>query len=162
MRILGIDPGYERVGIAILEKNPGQKKETVLYSDCFKTSPKLPHNGRLLLIGIEVKRIIEKYNPETIAVEKLFFNDNQKTAMLVSEARGVIVYEASQKALAVCEYTPLEVKMAITGYGRGTKNQVIEMVKKLAVMDKKTESDDEFDAIAIALTCFAINPKRKA
>src|SRR3989339_137290 len=155
MRIISIDPGYERLGIAVLEKERGQK-ETLLFSECFKTSAKLPHNGRLALIGDRIKEIIKKYKPEALATEKLFFSGNQKTAMLVAEARGVILYSGSSLGLEVFEYTPNEVKIAITGYGRSEKRQMIDMVKKLIVVNSKTNSDDEFDAIAIGLTHFAI------
>lgn len=154
MRILSIDPGYERLGVAILEKNKGQK-EMLVFSECFKTSAKLPHNERLALIGNRIKEIIKKYKPERMATEKLFFSGNQKTAMLVAEARGVILYSGSSSGLEIFEYTPNEVKIAITGYGRSEKKQMIDMVKKLIVVDSKKSSDDEFDAIAIGLTHFA-------
>ena len=155
MKIISIDPGYERLGIAVLEKEKGQK-ETLLFSECFKTSPKLPHNGRLALIGDRIKEVIKKYKPEALATEKLFFSDNQKTALLVAEARGVILYVGSSMELKVFEYAPTEIKIAITGYGRSEKSQIIDMVKKLIKVTKDTNSDDEFDAIAIGLTHFAI------
>ncbi len=156
MKIISIDPGYERLGIAILEKEAKQK-ETLVFSECFKTSSKLPHNERLALIGNRIKEIIRKYKPTALATEKLFFSGNQKTAMLVAEARGVILYTGSSLGLSVFEYTPNEVKIAITGYGRSEKRQIIDMVRKLIVVTSKTKSDDEFDAIAIGLTHLAIN-----
>ena len=156
MKIISIDPGYERLGIAVLEKLPRQK-EMLLFSECFKTSAKLPHNERLVLIGNRIKEIIKKYKPEQLATEKLFFSGNQKTAMLVAEARGVILYTGSSMGLKVFEYTPNEVKIAITGYGRSEKRQMIDMVRKLIEVKKSTNSDDEFDAIAIGLTHFAIH-----
>lgn len=156
MIILAIDPGYERLGIAMLEKNP-KEKEVLLYSECFKTSAKLPHHERLTLIGEKIREIIKRYKPEALATEKLFFSKNQKTALLVAEARGVILYSASSQGLDVFEYDPSCIKIAITGYGRSEKKQMIDMVKKLIKVDKKTNSDDEFDAIAIGLTHFAIN-----
>lgn len=155
MKIISIDPGYERLGIAILEKLPKQK-EVLLFSDCFKTSAKLPHNQRLNLIGNRVRDVIKEYKPEVLATEKLFFSGNQKTAMLVSEARGVILFAASSEGLEVFEYAPVEIKVAVTGYGKSEKRQVIEMVKRLIEVKKQTKSDDEFDAIAIGLTHFAI------
>lgn len=154
MKIIAIDPGYERVGIAILEKKSG-KKETVLYSDCFRTSPKLNHSARVALIGGEIKRIIELYLPSKMAIEKLFFTTNQKTAMLVSEARGAIIYEGSKNNLEIKEFTPLEVKVAVTGYGRSDKKQVILMVEKLVVLNKNIKYDDEYDAVAVGITFFA-------
>lgn len=156
MRIISIDPGYERLGIAIIDKEKG-KKETLVFSECFKTSAKLPHHERLALIGNRLKEVIKKYKPEQLATEKLFFSGNQKTALLVAEARGVILYTGSSLDLKVFEYSPNEIKIAITGYGRSEKKQIIDMVKKLILVTSKTNSDDEFDAIAIGLTHFAIN-----
>ncbi|MCX6702031.1 MAG: crossover junction endodeoxyribonuclease RuvC [Candidatus Zambryskibacteria bacterium] len=154
MKIISIDPGYERLGIAVLEKI-SKKQEVLIFSECFKTSAKLPHHERLALIGNRIKEIIKKYKPEVLVTEKLFFSGNQKTAMLVSEARGVILYTGSSLGLKIFEYTPNEVKIAITGYGRSEKRQMIDMVRKLIVVTSKTKSDDEFDAIAIGLTHFA-------
>src|SRR3989338_6951575 len=111
MRILGIDPGFERLGVAILEKparnefhsggNKGDKKERVLFSECFKTSAKLEFPERLRLIGEEVKKIIKEYKPEVLAIETLYLSTNQKTAMRVAEARGVIIYEAQKAGLKI-------------------------------------------------------------
>lgn len=163
MRIISIDPGYERLGIAILEKGTekalrqAQGKETLIFSECFKTSSKLPHHERLALIGSRIKEIIKKYKPEALATENLFFSGNQKTAMLVAEARGVILYTGSSLGLEIFEYTPNSIKIAITGYGRSEKRQMIDMVKKLITVTSTTNSDDEFDAIAIGLTHFAIH-----
>jgi crossover junction endodeoxyribonuclease RuvC len=159
MKIISIDPGYERLGIAILEKLH-KKREVLIFSECFKTSAKLPHNERLTLIGNRIREIIKKYKPEALATEKLFFSGNQKTAMLVAEARGVILYSGSSLGLKIFEYTPNAVKIAITGYGRSEKRQMICMVNKLICVTKKTNSDDEFDAIAIGLTHFATKTAR--
>ena len=154
MKIISIDPGFERVGIAVLEKSP-RSGEIILYSDCFKTSAKIPLSDRLFLIGQELSRVIKKYHPEALAIETLFFSTNQKTVMGVSEARGVIIYEAKRNKLPVFEYTPLQIKIAVTGYGRADKSQVMDMVKKLIQLNKPKAIDDELDAIAIGLTCFA-------
>ena len=138
MRILGIDPGFERLGIAVLEKvdkktafvkNSGVSKEAVIFSECFKTSAKLEFSERL--------------------------KTNQKTVMRVAEARGVAVYEGAQARLRVFEATPLQIKVAVTGYGRSDKTQINKMVKILVEIDSSKRSDDELDAIAIALTAFA-------
>jgi crossover junction endodeoxyribonuclease RuvC len=155
MKIISIDPGYERLGVAVIEKNKGEK-ELLLFSECFKTKSSLPHEERLTLIGNRIKEVIKKWKPEQLATEKLFFSGNQKTALLVAEARGVILYTGSSMGLEVFEYTPNSVKIATTGYGRSEKRQMIDMVKKLIKVDSKTNSDDEFDAIAIGLTHFAI------
>ena len=154
-RILGIDPGVERLGIAILEKNKSDKKETVLFSECFKTSAKLEFNERLVLIGDEVKKIIKKYKPEILSIETLFLNTNQKTVMHVAEARGVVIYESACSGLKIFEASPPQIKIATTGYGKASKEQVMKMVKILVDLDKNKTSDDELDAIAIALTAFA-------
>jgi len=154
MRILSIDPGYEKMGVAILEKESGQK-ETLVFSECFKTLKTSPHSERLAALGKEIKKVIDKFKPECLAIEKLFFTTNQKTAFQVAEARGVIIYEASSAGLSVFEYTPLQVKVAITGYGRGTKDQIEFMVEKLISVGKKISEDDEYDAIALGLTYFA-------
>ena len=154
MRIIAIDPGYEKVGVAVLEKKDG-KREEVLYSDCLRTSPKMRHSDRVSSIGGEIKKIIDIYKPEKMAIESLFFSTNQKTVMLVSEARGAIIYEGSKNGLEIEEFTPLQVKIAVTGYGRSEKKQVISMVEKLVSINKKIKHDDEYDAIAVGLTCFA-------
>ncbi|PCI29001.1 crossover junction endodeoxyribonuclease RuvC [Candidatus Wolfebacteria bacterium] len=152
MKILGIDPGFGRVGIAVIEKG---NKETLLYSECFETNSKTPFVERLKLVGEKIDSIISEYSPDTLAIETLFFNNNQKTAMQVSEARGVILYEASKNGLVVYEYTPLQIKDAVVGYGRGTKDQVAHMVHQLIEINKEKIIDDEYDAIAVALTCSA-------
>ena len=155
MKIISIDPGYERLGIAVLEKKL-KEREILIYSECFKTSSKLPHHERLTLIGNKIEEIIKKYKPEILATEKLFFSGNQKTAMLVAEARGVILYSGNSLGLDIFEYTPNQVKIATTGYGRSEKRQMMSMVSKLIEIKKDIKSDDEFDAIAIGLTHFAI------
>ncbi len=154
MRVLAVDPGYERVGIAVIEKD-SQHKEQLLYSDCFITSSKLPFPERLSLIGKELEHLIEKHTPTTFAIEKLYFNTNQKTGLLVSEARGMMLYVAIKNNLSTFEYTPLQIKSAVTGYGRGDKQQVITMVHQLISIEKEIKYDDEYDAIAIGLTCIA-------
>src|SRR3989344_2103608 len=118
MIILGIDPGYDRLGIAILEK---KNKETLLHSECFITSSKDSFYTRLFQIGKRINEIIKEYNPDILAIESLFITKNQKTAMRVSEARGVIMYEAIKNNIKVLEYTPLQIKMAVTGYGKSDK-----------------------------------------
>lgn len=154
MRILGIDPGFERLGIAVLERDKNSK-EQVIFSECFKTSAKLEFAKRLNLLGEEVKKVTKKYKPEVLAIETLFLNTNQKTVMRVAEARGVVVYEAAQAGLKIFEATPIQIKVATTGYGRANKDQINKMVKILVEIEENKKSDDELDAIAIALTAFA-------
>lgn len=155
MRILGIDPGFERLGIAILEKNKGDKRERVIYSECFKTLAKLEFSERLKLVGEEIRKTIKEYKPEILSIETLFLTNNQKTVMHVSETRGVIIYEAVQAELEILEYSPPQIKSAVTGDGKADKEQVMKMVKILVDIDKTKKSDDELDAIAVALTGFA-------
>ncbi len=153
MRIIAIDPGYERMGVAILEKTGA--KESLIFSECFKTSPKLAHAERLRLVGEEITRLIREYEAEEMAIETLFFEKNQKTAMKVSESRGVMLFAAASAGIPVAEFTPMQIKVAVTGYGKSDKSQVTEMVKRLIRIDRAIQYDDEYDAIAIGLTCFA-------
>ncbi|MEY2664391.1 MAG: crossover junction endodeoxyribonuclease RuvC, crossover junction endodeoxyribonuclease RuvC [Candidatus Parcubacteria bacterium] len=157
MRVLGIDPGYDRLGIAVVEKTAGQNKETLVYSSCFTTSPKDSFYTRLVAVGAEISRIIDEYKPESLSIESLYVTNNQKTAMRVAEARGVIVYEAVRRGLPVYEYTPGQIKIAVTGHGASDKEQVMKMIPLLLkIPNKKAETlDDEYDAIAVALTCLA-------
>ena len=153
MKILGIDPGYGRLGIAVIEK-PIKGKETVLYSACFSTSKKETIYWRLNEIGKEVVRVMDKFKPNAVALETLFITKNQKTAMRVAEARGIIIYEGIKRDLRIFEYSPMEIKMAITGDGTSDKTRMIKMVHLLVKMPAK-KLDDEYDAIAVALTCSA-------
>ncbi|MEJ0001728.1 MAG: crossover junction endodeoxyribonuclease RuvC [bacterium] len=155
MRILGIDPGFERLGVAVLEKNAGDKRERVLFSECFKTSKELEFPERLALVGREIRAVIKKYVPERLAIETLFMTNNQKTVMHVAETRGVILYEAKSAGLEIFEATPSQIKVAVTGSGRADKQQIIKMVKMLVEIPSTKTSDDELDAIAIAITGFA-------
>lgn len=153
MIILGIDPGIERIGIAVIERVAG--KETYLFSECFKTSSKLSHTDRLVLLGEEIAKVISEYKPNGMAIEKLFFETNTKTAMVVAEARGVILYEGARAKLSIHEYTPLEIKVAVTGYGKSDKRAIMDMVPRLIKLPTRKMIDDEVDAIAVALTAFA-------
>ena len=155
MRVLSIDPGYERIGFAVLEKEGGSSREKVLYSDCFKTSATQPFSVRLKLIGDEMKQIIDAHMPVACAIEKLFFNTNQKTAMLVSEVRGMLLFVAETNNLSIHEYTPPQIKNAITGDGHCSKKQIISMIPKLVSIKKDIQYDDEYDAIAIGITFLA-------
>src|SRR3989344_4615624 len=162
MRILAIDPGFGRMGVAVLESLAGEKVPLVRYSTCITTNPKGALKDRLFSIGSELERIITAHSPQTLAIEKLFFAANQKTALSVAEARGVALYESARRGLSVFEYTPLQIKTAVTGYGGAPKQQVADMVMKLvrfAPQKGKTRArkigDDEFDAIATGITHLA-------
>jgi crossover junction endodeoxyribonuclease RuvC len=154
MRIIAIDPGYERLGIAVMEKEP-RAKEQLLYSDCFFTPKTKKHHERLAMVAEEIARIIKEYKPEALAIETLFFSKNQKTAMLVAEARGVILAECSRNGVVVHEFSPAAIKIAVTGHGKSDKKQVTAMVKMLIALKYPISYDDEYDAIATGLTFFA-------
>lgn len=154
MRILGIDPGYDRVGIAIVEKS-GKNKEVLIYSECFQTSSKDDFYIRLGQVGEKIAEVIKKHPPNALAIESLFITKNQKTAMRVSESRGVIMYEAIKSGLPVYEYTPLQIKVAVTGHGGSDKTQVMKMIPLLVKLTARKALDDEYDAIAVALACIA-------
>ncbi len=149
MRILGIDPGYATIGYGVVDYN-GVSFKTVGYGAVI-TKPDVPFNDRLLLIYNDLVTVIEKYRPDSMSIEKLYFNTNTTTAIDVAQARGVIVLSARQKGVPVFEYTPLQVKQAITGYGRAEKHQVMEMVKNLLSLSAVPRPDDTADALALAL-----------
>jgi crossover junction endodeoxyribonuclease RuvC len=155
MTIISIDPGYERIGIAVILKDNSSSNEQLLFSECFKTSPKLSIPERLGLIGERIAEVIKEYKPDQMGIENLFMSNNQKTVMGVSQARGVIIYEAIRNGLSVIEFTPLQIKNAITGYGKATKDQVYMMVKQLIDLPENVKQDDEIDAIAVGITAFA-------
>ncbi|MDQ5893072.1 MAG: crossover junction endodeoxyribonuclease RuvC [Patescibacteria group bacterium] len=154
MRILGIDPGYDRVGIAVIEG------KTLLHSECFSTSPKDEFHVRLRGVGQRVHEIVAEFSPDVMALESLFITKNQKTAMKVAEARGVISYEACLLDIPIHEYTPPQIKVAVTGHGGSDKTAIIKMIPLLIKMPSKKALDDEYDAIAVALTCQAHTEKR--
>jgi len=156
MKILAIDPGYERLGIAVIEKVA--KKETLIHSECFKTSAKESHADRLSQIQIHLTKIIKEHSPSALALETLFFSKNVKTALLVSEARGVIIATAKTLGLDVFEYSPQQIKVAVTGNGRSDKNGIAKMIPLLIKINKSIKQDDEYDAIACGLTHFANFP----
>lgn len=150
MRILGIDPGFGRLGIGVIDVENG--KETYVYSECFETSPKETFHNRLKELGEKIGSICTTWQPKNASVETLFFEKNQKTAMNVAEARGVIVYELLRNNVPVFDYSPLQVKMALTGFGKAEKSQVAFMTEKLLHLEKATRIDDELDALALAIT----------
>ena len=154
LRVIGIDPGYERLGIAIIERS-GKQTDRLIFSECFKTSAKLTFPERLLLLGQEIARVLKECEPQVMGIETLFLDNNHKSAMFVSEARGVIEYEAAKHGLTICQYSPMQIKSATTGYGHSEKAQVTAMIPKLIKIEKAIAHDDEYDAIACAITCLA-------
>ena len=186
--IIGIDPGYDRLGICILEKN-SKSENKLLFSECLESDKKQELNERIFNLCEKVKKIILNFQKKIeaeveieMAIEKLFFTSNQKTAMGVSQLRGAVIYLANILKIKVFEYTPLQIKVALTGYGKAEKKQVEFMVDKILNLKKEPPSqshgrlkaplaklrrteekskaekilDDEYDAIACALTHAAI------
>ena len=151
MKILGIDPGYERCGVAIIEKKQGAR-ETVLFSTCIRTSAKDTMPERLRILGQELAHIIDTHQPDQSAIEALYFAKNTTTAMLVAEARGVIQYVIASKNISCVEYHPNKIKIAIAGHGGATKNDIASMLPRLVAFDTDKKIDDELDALAVALT----------
>lgn len=150
MRIIGIDPGIGRTGWGIIEKN-GNKIEAGRFG-CFETLPEEATSNRLKYIFSFLTELIDEYHPDTLAIEELFFNTNAKTALIVGQARGVVMLAAAMKDIPVSVYTPLQVKIAVTGYGRADKSQIGQMVKVLLKLPSIPKPDDTADALAIALT----------
>lgn len=149
MIVIGIDPGLATVGFGVIKTE--KEKVTPISYGCIRTSPDKDTPLRLLEIYEEIVSLFEKYKPEVIAVEKLFFSKNVTNALSVSEARGVIFLAAQQQNIPIFEYTPNQVKQAITGSGRADKKQVQEMIKRLLGLDEIPEPDDAADGLSIAL-----------
>ncbi|MFM1652392.1 crossover junction endodeoxyribonuclease RuvC [Brevibacillus sp. B_LB10_24] len=150
MRILGIDPGIAIVGFGLIEKT-GSRIRPVQYGS-IQTQAGLTVSVRLKQIFEAMQRLIETYQPDEMAVEKLFFNRNVTTAFTVGQARGVILLSAEMAGVPIYEYTPLQVKQAVTGYGAAEKKQIQEMVRLLLRLKETPKPDDVADALAIALT----------
>jgi crossover junction endodeoxyribonuclease RuvC len=152
--ILGIDPGYERCGFAVIRREQGAQ-EILLFSECFKTRATDAFETRLLQIGSEFERLIVEFSPDVCVLEKLYFTSNQKTAMHVAEVRGVLIYLTCKHGLTLREFGPNEIKVAVAGDGRASKQQMMSMVPRLISITHSITHDDEFDAIAVALTASA-------
>lgn len=152
MRVIAIDPGYDRLGVAVMEL---QDKETVLYSTCIETSRSSTIPERLHEAGVIIESIVDTYQPDTMAVESLFFNKNVKTAIAVAQARGMLLYIGQRTGCMVYEFSPQEIKVATTGHGASKKAAVMDMIKKLVQNVPEHAIDDEYDAIAVGVTCLA-------
>ena len=153
MRVIAIDPGYGRCGVAFVEKNDG--KERWIYSDCIETSAKDAFTERMAQVVAECERLIHLHAPYALAMERLFFTSNQKTAMQVSEVRGALMQMATIAGIPTFEYTPGQIKSATTGSGRADKKQIASMLHMLLKIEKTIRHDDEYDAIAVGLTHLA-------
>lgn len=150
MRILGIDPGIAIVGYGVIDEQRGDIKP-VQYGS-IQTPKELTTSARLHQIYLSMQEIIKSYQPEVIAVEKLFFNTNATTAFTVGQARGVILLAAEEAGIPLFEYTPLQVKQAVVGYGRAEKKQMQAMVRMLLNLKEVPKPDDVADALGIAIT----------
>lgn len=150
MKILGVDPGTGRLGWGIVSHEKGV--DTFVDCGCFETKANSELPERLLKIYDFLENLIKMHRPEALAVESLFFEKNAKTAIDVAAARGVILLVGQQAGLAISQYTPLQVKSALTGYGKADKIQVEFMVGKILHLKEKIKPDDAADAVAIALT----------
>lgn len=149
LRILGIDPGIAIVGFAFIDKL-GSRLVPVQYG-CIQTEAHTEPSLRLKEVYDATLQLIDKYKPEAVAIEKLYFNRNVTTAFTVGQARGVLMLAAAQNGLPVAEYTPLQVKQAVVGYGNAEKKQVQEMVKMLLKLSQVPKPDDVADALAVAI-----------
>jgi len=153
MKVLAVDPGYDRLGVAVMEHSNGSEK--LIHSDCVLTDKAADLPERLHTIGTAFQKLLTEYKPDCIGIETLFFNKNQKTAIGVAQARGIIVYLAKAAGCAVYEFGPQEIKIAVTGYGKSDKAAVIAMVGRLIANAPEKALDDEYDAIAVGITTLA-------
>ena len=149
MIILGIDPGLAIVGYGVIEYTKGRFR-TLSYG-AITTPAHTPVEARLSMIFTEMNALIDKYHPDEMAIEELFFNTNSTTAIAVAEARGVILLSAVRKGVRCHEYTPLQVKSSVVGYGKADKKQVMMMVQTILKLEKAPKLDDTADALAIAI-----------
>ncbi len=154
MKIIAIDPGYDRVGVAIIEKINGER-ELLHFSCCITTDRKLGFYERLASIQNELLSIISQYKPEILVMEELYFAKNTTTALKVAEARGIISGVAISNHITVEEIHPNHVKMAITGHGGAKKEDILFMLPKLITIDTSNKLDDELDAVAIGIAFLA-------
>lgn len=153
--ILGIDPGTSIVGYALLQKNGS--RINLIEADAIKPAGNLPQSKKLAYLCEKIRGIAAIHNPDILAIEKLFFFKNNKTVLSVSEARGAIILTAENLNLKIREHTPLQVKMAVTGYGRADKKQIRFMVKNILQLESAPSLDDITDAMAVAITCANTN-----
>lgn len=149
IRILGVDPGYAIVGFGVLDYD-GVRFTPIEYG-AILTEAHTPFPDRLKAIHTDMEFIFEKYAPECMAIEKLYFTSNQKTGIDVAQARGVTVLSAAERSIPIFEYTPLQVKSAVVGYGKAEKKQVMEMTRLLLNLAQIPKPDDAADALAIAI-----------
>ncbi|MDD4443905.1 MAG: crossover junction endodeoxyribonuclease RuvC [Patescibacteria group bacterium] len=153
--ILGIDPGIADTGYGVIENTSGKLK--CLAYGSIKTKAHETLSSRLLILNQELEKIILKYRPQRVAIEKLFFNKNVKTALIVGQARGVVMLTISKHNLPICEYTPSQIKQAVSSYGQADKKQVQKMVKLILNLEEIPRPDDAADALAAAICALNYN-----
>lgn len=156
MRILGIDPGVATLGFGVIDQQNNQLQAVDF--GCIQTAATVSFPQRIYQIHNQLTDILLQYSPNIVVVEELFFSKNVKTAIQVAQARGVVILTAMQKGLEVKEYTPLQVKQSVVGYGRATKDQIQKMVKMLLKLPQIPQPDDAADALAVAI-CYAHSRK---
>jgi crossover junction endodeoxyribonuclease RuvC len=157
MRILGIDPGLATLGFGMIDYVEGEAKD--IHFGHISTPPTQAMAARLQCLYREVKQIVERFAPDAVVVEDLFFSKNRKTAIQVAQARGVIILATAERGVVVFEYTPMQIKQAVVGYGNATKRQVQQMVKALLKLDRVPSPNHAADALAAAI-CHAHSLKR--
>ena len=153
--ILGIDPGIADTGYGVIENTSGKLK--CLAYGSIKTKAHETLSSRLLILNQELEKIILEYRPQRVAIEKLFFNKNVKTALIVGQARGVVMLTISKHNLPICEYTPSQIKQAVSSYGQADKKQVQKMVKLILNLEEIPRPDDAADALAAAICALNYN-----
>lgn len=154
MLILGLDPGTAIIGWGVIDTGPKHDIQAArcLAYDCFLTDKSMSDSKRLLAVANGLTAILERFKPELVSIEKLFFTHNQTTAMTVSQSRGVLLLVAEQHNVPLVEFTPLQIKQALTGYGKAEKKQIQEMVRLMLKLPGIPHPDDAADALAIAIT----------
>ncbi len=159
MRVIAIDPGYDRLGVAVMENTDGV--EALIYSACIESSRSDALPERIMTVGDEFARLLLEYKPDSLGIETLFFNKNIKTAIGVAQARGALLYIAKRAGCTIYEFGPQEIKSAVTGYGKSDKQGVIDMIMRLVKNAPVKALDDEYDAIAVGVTCLATHGRNR-
>ena len=155
-RVLAIDPGYDRLGVALIEGDPS--KPVCVWSEVV-LPPKGAREERLACVFTALERLLTEYSPTIVAIESLFFTKNQTTGIGVAEARGAVLAAAGRAKVPVLEFSPQQVKLAVTGYGNADKKAVMVMVPKLVSLPERKRLDDEYDAIALGIAALSTRPR---
>lgn len=158
--VLAVDPGYERLGLAIVRR--AGAKEHLVFSTCARTSKELSLPERIGLLAKEVEALIQEHCPDALAMERVYFSKSRSTALGVAEVRGMLETIAAQQKLPVFQYSPQEIKLAITGYGASDKKAIASMLPAIIALPPGKRLDDELDAIAVGVTCLSSTRSRAA